>query len=235
MPSTRMGIAALLRENLLKAREYLEKIERFEKKGSEERPPRDLSLEALVPVVKGEMPAMIHCEREDDIRTALRIADEFQLRIIITGAAEAFKVAAEIKKRNIPVVMEKIFRGGGNIEDRDFDAGNLSILAKAGITVSFTLGDYLAWYIPLALMGADPLEEAAFAFKNGMSEEAALRAVTLDAARIIGCENRIGSLEPGKDADFLILGGHPFFTHSVPEAVFIDGKLVYQRGGRENL
>ena len=234
MPSTRMGIAALLRESLLKACEYLAKIENGDKNGGKGRPPRDLSLEALIPVVKGEMPVMIHCEREDDILTALRIADEFRLKVILTGAAQAHKVAAEIKKRNIPVVMEKIFRGGGNIEDGDFDARNLSILAEAGITISFTYGDYLAWYIPLALMGADPLEVAAFAFKNGMSEEAALRAVTLDAARIIGCENRIGSLEPGKDADFLILGGHPFFTHSVPEAVFIDGKLVYQRGDREN-
>jgi imidazolonepropionase-like amidohydrolase len=234
MPSTRMGLAALLRENLQKARDYSDQLERYGKEQKGERPHRDFALEALVPVIKGEMPVMIHCEREDDILTALRIADEFHLKIILTGAIEAHKVVSEIKKRNIPVILERVFRGGGNIEDRDFNLENLSILAKEGIRVSFTLGDYLTWYIPLALMGADPLEVAALAFKHGMSEEAALKAITIDAANIIGCENRIGSLEPGKDADLLILRGHPFFTHSVPEAVFIEGKLIYQRAAGEN-
>jgi imidazolonepropionase-like amidohydrolase len=235
MPSTRMGIAALLRENLVAAREYSDRLAKFEKGGASDRPPRDFSLEALVPVVRGEMPVMVHCEREDDILTALRIADEFHLRIILTGGAEAHKVADELKKRNIPVIIDKIFRAGGNTEDEDFDPRNLAILSKAGVRVSFTLGDYLAWYIPLGLVGADPLEVAAFAFKNGLSEEAALEAVTLEAARIIGCEKRVGSLEPGKDADILVLSGHPFEIRSLPEAVFIGGKLVYQRTKGENL
>jgi len=84
-------------------------------------------------------------------------------------------------------------------------------------------------------MGADPLEIAAFSYKNGMDEEAALRSITIDAARMIGCGDRIGSLEPGKDADILILRGHPFYTVSVPTAVFIDGEIVYQREIGENL
>jgi imidazolonepropionase-like amidohydrolase len=175
------------------------------------------------------MPVMIHADRKDDILTALRIADEFHLKIILTGAAEAHRVADELKKRDVPVILEKLFRAGGNMEDRDFNPGNISLLAKAGVKIAFTLGDYLAWYIPLALIGADPLEVAAFAYKNGMSEEAALRSVTIDAATIIGCENRVGSLEAGKDADIVIVRGHPFFTRSVPEAVFIDGRLAYQR------
>jgi len=235
MPSTRMGIAALLRETLQNAREYSDRLERYKNEGKGERPARDFSLEALVPVVRGETPVMVHCEREDDIRTALRIADEFHLKIILTGAAEAHKVAEELGKRRIPVIVDKVFRAGGNTEDRDFDPGNLAILAKAGVKVSFTLGDYLAWYIPLALVGADPLEVATFGFKNGMSEEEALEAVTIEAARIIGCEDRVGSLQAGKDADILILRGHPFLTRSIPEAVFVDGKLVYQRTNRENL
>jgi imidazolonepropionase-like amidohydrolase len=235
MPSTRMGIAALLRENLLAAREYGDRLARYEKEGQGARPSRDFTLEALVPVVRGDMPVMIHCERQDDILTALRIADEFHLKVILTGGAEAHKAAAEIRKRNIPVIIDKIFRAGGNTEDSDFDPANLSILAKAGIKVSFTLGDYLAWYIPLGLVGADPLEVAAFAFKNGLSEDQALEAVTIEAARIIGCEGRIGSLEPGKDADILILSGHPFLTRSAPEAVFIDGKPVYRKTKGENL
>jgi len=235
MPSTRMGVVALIRQTLIKAQEYADKIERYQKEKKGPPPPRDFSMEAMIPVIKGEMPVMIHCERKDDILTALRIADEFKLKIILTGASDAYKIVDEIKKRNVPVVLESIFRGGGNIEDKDFNEKNPAILSKAGIRINFALGDYLIWYIPLGLMGADPLEVAAFAYKNGMSEEAALRAVTIDAARIIGCETRIGSLEPGKDADILILRGHPFLTQSVPEAVFIDGKLVYQRKPGENL
>ena len=87
----------------------------------------------------------------------------------------------------------------------------------------------------MGLMGADPLEIAAFSYKYGMDEEAALRSITIDAARMIGCADRIGSLEPGKDADILILKGHPFNIGSVPLAVFINGKIVYQRQLNEHL
>jgi len=235
MPSTRMGMAALLRQTLIKARNYHDQIERHKKTELGAPPVRDLSLEAMLPLVRGEMPVMVHCERLDDILTAIRIADEFNLKVMLTGAVDAYKAVEEIKKRDIPVILESVFRGGGNLEDKDFMYKNAAILSKHGIKVNFTLGDYLIWYIPLGLMGADPLEIAAFVYKNGMSEEAALRSITIDAARIIGCENRIGSLENGKDADILILRGHPFYTRSVPEAVFIDGKLVYQRKTGENL
>ncbi len=234
MPSTRMGIAAMLRETLIKTENYRDKIERFQKEKNGQAPPRDFSLEALIPVIKGEMPVMIHCERKDDILTALRIADEFNLKVMLTGASNAYKVVDEIKKRNIPVILESIFRGGGNLEDKDFTYKNASILSKNGVKINFALGNHLIWYIPLGLIGADPLEIAAFSYKHGMSEEAALRSVTIDAAQIIGCEKRIGSLEPGKDADILILRGHPFYTHSVPEAVFIDGKVVYHSNNQVN-
>lgn len=236
MPSTRMGSAALLRQTLIKARQYARKLERNKennKKGDVQ--PRDLSMEAMLPVVKGDMPVMFHCERQDDILTALRIADEFDLKAILTGAAEAHQAVDEIRKQKVPVILESLFRGGGNIEDEDFTTKNPGILSRAGIKINFTLGDYLAWYIPLSLMGADPLEAAAFAYKNGMSEEAALRAVTIDAAEIIGCDDRVGSLKPGKDADIVIIRGHPFKTQSIPEAVFIDGNLVYQRKPGEHM
>jgi imidazolonepropionase-like amidohydrolase len=229
MPSTRMGMAALIRQSLANAVDYKNRMENRENEDNEASLPRDFSSEALIPVIKGEMPVMVHCEREDDILTAIRIADEFHLKIVLTGASEAYKVVDEIQKRHIPVVLEQIFRGGRGIEDRDSSDKNAAILSQSGIKVNFTLGDYLAWYIPMGLMGADPLEIAAYAFKNGMSEEAALRSITIDAAEIIGCSDRVGSLEPGKDADILILRGHPFMTHSVPEAVLIDGKIVFTR------
>jgi len=234
MPTTRMGVAALLRQTLRNAQDYKNKLEKHMEGETGSPPPRNFSMKALLPVLKREMPAMVHCERLDDILTALRIADEFNLKIMLTGAADAYKAVNEIKKRNIPVVLESIFRGGGNLEDKDFTYKNAAILSQADVKVNFMLGDAMVWYTPLGLIGADPLEIAAFSYKHGMSEEAALRSITIDAARIIGCENRIGSIEPGKDADMVILRGHPFNIQSVPEAVFINGKIVYQRDAEGN-
>ena len=229
MPSTRMGIAALLRETLVKAQEYGSTLEKYEKDKKGKEPQRDLSLEALLPVLRGEMPVLIHCERKDDILTALRLADEFKLKVILDGATDAYKVVDELKKRGIAVVLEDIFRGAGNIEDRGFNPQNAALLAKAGIPVAFRPSEG-SWHVPGAgEAGGDLLEIAAFAFKNGLPEEEALRAVTINAAKIAGMESRIGSLEPGKDADILILRGHPFQTGSVPEAVFINGKPVFVR------
>ncbi len=230
MPSTRMGIAALLRETLIKAQEYREKVEKYEKDKSGSAPQRDLSLEALLPVLRGEMRVLVHAEREDDILTALRIADEFKLKIILDGATDAYRVVGEIKRRDIPVILEGLFRGAGNIEDKGFTNQNPAILAKAGIRVGFKEQEAWKWSQPGAGdSGGDLFEIAAFAVRNGMPEDAALRAITIDAATIIGAEARVGSLEPGKDADILVLRGHPLRTGSVPEAVFIDGKLVFQR------
>ncbi len=228
-PMTRMGVAAVVRETLVKTREYAASWEKYRATKEGTPPQRDLSLEALLPALKGEMPVLVHCERKDDILTALRLADEFKLKIILDGATDAYKLVDEIKKRNIPVILEDIMRGVGNIEDAGFNDSNPAILAKAGIPLAFRAKEGL-WQWPAAGMtGGDLLEIAAFACRYGMPEEAALRAVTIDAARIAGIANRVGSLEPGKDADILILGGHPFKTTSVPEAVFEDGRLVYRR------
>jgi imidazolonepropionase-like amidohydrolase len=229
MPSTRMGIAALLRETLVKAREYRDSLDAFKKDKRGTTPTRDLSLEALVPVINGETPALIHCERKSDIMTALNLADEFKLKIILDGATDAYKLVDEIRKRGVPVILENTMRGAGNIEDAGFNVSNPAILAKAGIPVAFRSKEG-QWEWPAAGMtGGDLLEIAAFASRFGMPEDAALRAVTIDAARIAGIGDRVGSLEPGKDADILILGGHPLRTTSVPEAVFLNGKLIYQR------
>lgn len=235
MPSTRMGIAAVLRETLTKAQEYRDSWVSYNKKKKGPAPQRDLSLEALVPVVDGVMPVIVHAERKDDILTALRLADEFKLKIILDGATDAYTVVDEIKKRNVPVILENIMRGVGNVEDAGFSNSNPAILAKAGITVAFRSKEGL-WQWPAAgQTGGDPLEVAAFACRYGMPEDAALRAVTIDAARIAGIADRVGSLEPGKDADILILRGHPLGTTSIPEAVFMDGKLVYQAKPGEHI
>jgi len=229
MPTTRMGIAALLRETLTKAQEYQMKWEKYneEKKGDE--PKKDLDMEAMLPALKGEIPVLIHCERKDDILTALRITDEFGLKVILDGATDAYKITSALKKRNIPVIIENLFRGAGNIEDKGFNPKTPAILSKAGIKIGFRSSEG-SWTTPGAgSPGGDLLEIAAFAVKNGMSEEAALRAVTIGAAEIIGVEHRVGSLEPGKDADILILRGHPLRIQSIPEALIVNGKLVYKR------
>ncbi len=230
MPSTRMGIAALARETLIKAREYMEKVDAAGGAADGKAPKRDLDMEALIPVLKGETPLLVHAERRDDILTAVRIADEFGLRIILDGATDAYKVADVLRERDIPVIVEDLFRGAGNVEDQGFDPRAPARLAEAGVRIAFRARMESGWFTPgPASPGGDMLEIAAFAVRNGLDPDVALRSVTLDAARIIGMDGRVGSLEPGKDADLLILTGHPFRTLSIPEAVFIDGKLVYQR------
>ncbi len=234
MPTTRMGIMALLRETLVKAREYGEKRDRAARDKKNETPAADLALDALQPVLRGEMPVMIHAERRDDILAALRLADEFQLKIILDGATDAYKVVDEIRKRGIPVVLEGLFRGLGQVEDRGFNEDNAVILIRAGVTVAFR-PDEGSWRTPAAGQpGGEPLTLAAFAYRGGLTEEEALKAVTIEPARIAGLAKRVGSLEAGKDADIVILRGHPFLTGAIPEAVAfgIDGRAEAPRFSR---
>jgi imidazolonepropionase-like amidohydrolase len=235
MPSTRMGIAALLRETLTKAQEYRAKKEKASQDKKSDPFKKDGALEALLPVLAGETPVLVHCERQDDILTTLRIADEYGLKVILDGATDAHKVIPQLKKRGIPVIVEDLLRGAGNIEDKDFTASTPALLAREGIRIAFRAREG-SWTVPGAgNPGGDLLEIAAFAHKNGLPAAAALRAVTIDAARIIGWEHRVGSLEAGKDADLLILPGHPLRTRSIPEAVFIGGRLVHKRQDKDHL
>ena len=227
-PMTRMGVAALLRETLVKAQEYMRKVDTRDE--DDDLVKRDLDMEAMLPVLRGETPVLIHAERRDDIYTALRIADEFNLRVILDGATDAYKLVDEIASRDIPVIVENLFRGIGAIEDEGFNQSMPALLSEAGIRIAFRPRINSGWFTPAASSaGGDMLEIAAFAVKNGMDADAALRSVTIDAARIIGADSRVGSLERGKDADLLILRGHPLQTLAVPEAVFVDGELVYTR------
>jgi imidazolonepropionase-like amidohydrolase len=226
-PQTRMGIVSLLREKLQKALEYKEKRERA---GNPADMAPDASSEALWPALEGRTPVMVHCDRMDDIHTALRLADEFKLRLILAGGTEAYKVADEIRSRNIPVVLERVFRRTTKTDDGDYDPRNPALLSEKGIKVAFKVEDGGIWTRPaVAWGGGDLLEIAALAVRHSMDPGAALKAVTLDAAAIMGLDERLGSLEKGKDADFLILGGHPLRVRALPQAVFIDGKLVYAK------
>lgn len=226
-PQTRMGIVSILREEFLKARAYkARKGATDDLTGSK----TDPSLEALLPVLEGRTPVMVHCDRKDDIQAAFRLADEFQWKLILTGGTEAHKLAAEIKFRKIPVVLERVFRRTTKADDGHYDPRAPALLSRMGVKVAFKVEDAGSWTRPpVAWGGGDLLEIAALAVRYGMDPETALRAVTLDAAAIIGVDDRLGSLEEGKDADFLILGGHPLRVRALPQAVFIGGKLVYAK------
>ena len=141
----------------------------------------------------------------------------------------------DIRRRNVPVVLEDLFRGLGQVEDRGFHPDNAARLIRAGVSVAFRPDDG-SWLTPGAGQpGGDPLALAAFAYRNGLSEKEALEAVTIQPARIAGVDRRVGSLEPGKDADLVILRGHPFLTGAVPEAVFIEGRLAARYSDRDHL
>ena len=237
-PSTRMGNAAVLREWLTKAQGYLEKWERYERKlneykiskndGNEPEPPeRDLRLEALGRVLKGEIPVHIHAHRADDILTALRIADEFGIKdVVLIHATEGYKIADILAKKSVPCVVGPILFSRTKYELRGMNPKNPAILSKAGVKIAIQTDQMSAVkYI---------LFDAALAVKEGMNEEEALKAITIYPAEILGIADRVGSLEEGKDADIVIMGGYPLdVKDSKVERVFITGKEVYKRETEE--
>ncbi len=226
LPSTRMGIAYLMRDNLLKAREYKEKL--AEATAEEKMPRRDLQLEALVPVIEGKLPLMVRIHRKSDILNLLNIADKFGIKLIIEGGTDTYKVADQLAKRNIPVVITSLRGYYATPETADFRPDLPALLEKAGVKVGFRLDD-ARWPInSLGHQDGNLLLNAALAFKNGMSEMGAIRSITIDPAEMLGIAEQVGSLEPGKDADILILAGHPFLIKAVPEMVIINGKIIFQ-------
>ena len=231
LPGTRMGSAYVVRKALLDAAEYSRKRKAHEeavvaakkKKGGmpPAAPPRDLDLEPLADLLEGRLTAFVECHRADDIQTALRLVDEFRFRAVLVGATEAYKSAGEIAKRGIPVVVGAMGVGSKRIETMDVSLANAAELVRAGIKTAIAAEDS---------MGIGTQEElplaAALAVKGGLDRAVALRAVTLTAAEILGVADRVGSLEPGKDADIVVFSGDPFHYRTRVARVFIDGREV---------
>lgn len=223
-PATRMGIAALQRELFIRAREYQEKTSGV--LSSAKKPERDLALEAMVEVLERKRTVHYHCHRADDIMTALRLQDEFGFDLVLQHGTEAWLVAGEIAKRNVPVSIIVADSPGGKLEASRLRLDNGALLERAGVRVAIHSDDPIN---PSRLF----LRLPALAVRGGMSENAALAAVTLEAAKILGLDSRIGSLAPGKDADLVVLSGPPFSVYTQVLQTWIEGELVFDRADPE--
>lgn len=213
-PGTRARGVAMLRTELLKAREY----ERKQRAGTQQA--RDLKMEALLEVLNRRRPALFTVQQAPEILAALRLAKEFGFRLVLDGAAEAYLVADEIRAAGVPVILHPtMVRTSGETENASLETAKL--LRDRGIPVALQSG--FEGYVPKTRV---VLFEAAVAAANGLGMEGALRAVTLDAARAIGMERRVGSLEPGKDGDLALFDGDPFEYTTHVCGVVIEGEVV---------
>ncbi|HEX6939237.1 MAG TPA: amidohydrolase family protein [Longimicrobiales bacterium] len=216
-PGTRAKGVALIRAELIKAQDYLRKRE------NGDAPSRDLKLETLARVLRGEVPALITAQRATEILAALRLQREFGFRLILDGAAEAYDVIDEIKAAGVPVILHPTMaRHSGTLENATMETARR--LRDAGITVALQSG--YEGYVPKTRV---VLFEAAMAAAYGLPREQALATVTIDAARILGIDDRVGSLERGKDGDVALFDGDPFEYTSHVCTVIIEGQVVSQR------
>lgn len=213
-PMTRMMTAAMLRETLTAAVEYSDALREVEQKG-EKPPKKDMKLAALVPAVRGEMKVRIHCHRCDDIYTAIRISEEFGLDFTIEHCTEGYMIADILAEKKIPCVVGPLNMGLRKREIWYADLNNAKTLLEAGVEFSFTEDSsagtkWLPMHIGLCI-------------GRGLPEEAAMRAVTINPARILGLQDRVGTLEVGKDADIAVFNGNPFLNTTLCKATMVDG------------
>ena len=218
-PVTRMSVAALLRGLLMKAKRYVDEIAESEKDKTKKRP-YDPELEAMVPVMKREIPLKVHAHRADDMLTAIRIAHEFDVKMTLDHVTEGHLIVDRLAKEHYPVLCGPSFGGKSKFELKDKTFATPGILNKAGLTVCIITDAPVTPlnYLPLC---------AGLAVKAGMDEEAAWKAITINPARVIGVDKRIGSLEPGKDADIVVFDSNPL--HDIQyhaKFVLIDGEIV---------
>jgi imidazolonepropionase-like amidohydrolase len=226
-PGTRAKEIAMLREQFIKAQEYQKKVERpatdkDKEKAAAKPPDRDLRLEVFVRILKGELPLLVTANRARDIMNALRLANEFHFHLILDGAAEADLVMNQIKAAGVPVMVHPTMeRHGGETENASFETA--AHLQAAGIPWSLQSG--FEGYVPKTRV---ILFEAAVAAANGLTFDQALASITIDAAKLVGVADRVGSLEAGKDGDVALYDGDPFEYTSHCVGTVIDGKVEFQ-------
>jgi imidazolonepropionase-like amidohydrolase len=224
-PGTRAKEIALLREQFLKAQDYLKKLEKPAAEKDKDKPgkppDRDLRLEVFGRILKGELPLLVTANRARDIMSALRLASEFHFSLIVEGAAEADLVLDQIKAAGVPVIVHATMqRHGGETENASFETA--AHLQAAGIPWALQSG--FEGYVPKTRV---ILFEAAVAAANGLTFDQALASITIDAAKLVGVADRVGSLETGKDGDVALYDGDPFEYMSHCVGTVIDGKVEF--------
>jgi imidazolonepropionase-like amidohydrolase len=225
-PGTRMKIAAMQREQFVKAREYQQKWTDYRAARNAAKdvaaPDVDPALEPLVEVLERKRTVHFHSHRADDLMSAVRLAEEFGFELVLQHATEGYRIADELARRKIPVSLTLIDSPGGKPETAGLLEENAAILDKAGVKVAINTDDYITESRFLLRTGA-------IAVRGGMSEDSALKALTLRGAEMLHLDDRVGSLTKGKDADFVVLSGSPFSVYSVVLQTFIDGKCLFDR------
>lgn len=215
-PSTRMGIAALLRKTLYQAKQYKEAKE----KGTLQK--EDFEMEPWLPVLNGEIPIKAHAHRADDILTAIRIAKEYQVDMTIDHGTESHLIADEVKKSGFPVIVGPHLTSRSKIEVKNMTFRTNAVLNDAGVLFSITTDHpvVMIQYLPFC---------AGLAVKEGLPLEEGLKAITIYPAKICRVDKRVGSLKKGKDADIAIFTGNPMEIFTKTLFTIIDGKIVYEK------
>ncbi len=222
IPITLEDVSRMIRQSLDSAKRY-----------SQGGPAREYNqrYEALLPLLQREVPAVIHANRVDEIREAMRIAEDYDLRLIVSGGVEAHVIAEELASAGAGVILGNSgsygseIRGGGE----GWSVQGPAILSRAGVKVAFFGPGASRRASPTGRLGGEPVLNSAWAFRNGVPEVEALKMATLNAAEMFDMDDHIGSIDVGKNADFIVLEGHPFDYRVLPQMVFIDGKLEVER------
>ena len=225
-PGTRAKSAALVRELYVKAQEYKQKIDDADG-DADKMPPRDLQMETLVEVLEGKRIVHNHTHRHDDILTAIRLADEFGYRLVLQHVSEAWKVADEIAASGHQASIIQLDSPGGKLEATGIRDKNGVALENAGADFAYHTDDPV-------VDSRFFLRSAAIGMREGLSREKALESLTLAGARMMDIDHRVGSLEPGKDADFIILTGDPFSVYTHVEETWIEGEKIWDRNNPED-
>ncbi|WP_025155856.1 amidohydrolase [Leifsonia aquatica] len=218
-PSTRLGVAMIIREAFVDAQNYRAARAEAERDGKPFA--RDLTKETLARVLDGELYWDQHTHRHDDIATALRLADEFGYKLVVNHGTEAHKIADVLAERDIPVIFGPMFTSRSKVELRDRAIANLATLAAAGVRVAITTDHPV---VPINFL----VYQAALAVKDGLPRQTALEALTVNPAAFLGLDERIGALAPGRDGDVVVWSGDPLDVNSRAERVFIEGAEVYR-------
>ncbi len=218
-PTTRMATAGIIREALIKAQRYADELSRSRDDEDSSPPDFDANCEALLPVVRGELPVHFHAHRRDDIFTAVRIAEEFNLSYVLIHATEGYMCPEALAECGVSVLSGPLLSDRSKPELVNLSAASAGILDKAGVKTAIITDhpEVPIQYLPLC---------AGLAVREGMEYDSALRSITIWPAEILGISDRVGSIKAGKDADFSVFEGDPLTLQAKPSAVYIGGRRL---------